>query len=269
MTEKTACPDKVSPDEAFPFIRDGWRWKGLALCHLAALLLLLGWLPFSPLRGAWDALDNAAFFLMNGSVTEAGWWQSAAAFSNTKLFDILSAAVLVLILLAFMFFGRRGNFALRAAAVFFLGLYMLVLVFLRRKLGIGEYGRHSPSLDLEPFFDLQAVLPEMDVKTGAPSAFPSDHANAALLFAVLFCALAGRRWGMAGVLLVPVFVLPRMFSGAHWLTDTLVGGTVFTLLAASWVLATPLFYRATALLYIPAAWKLQLLITLKNRIFRK
>jgi membrane-associated phospholipid phosphatase len=74
---------------------------------------------------------------------------------------------------------------------------------------------------------------------------------------------------MAGILLAPVFVFPRMFSGAHWLTDTLVGGTVFTLLAASWALATPLFYRAVALLYIPAAWKLRMLMKIRDRIFRK
>ena len=269
MTVKAELSQKTFPREAFPHIQAAWRWKVLAACHIAALLLLLSWLPFSPLRGAWDALDNTAFFLMNGSVSEAGWWQSAAGFANTKLFDKISTIVLVLMLLAFIFFGRQGNLAWRGSGVVFLGLYMLVFVFFRRKLGIGEYGRTSPSMDLTPFYNLDDLLPAWNVKVAAPSCFPSDHANASLLFVVLFWALAGKRWGIAALLLSPVFIFPRMFSGAHWLTDTLIGGVVFTLLVGSWALATPLFYRATSLLYIPAAWKLQILLKIKTRIFRK
>ncbi|TNE29923.1 MAG: phosphatase PAP2 family protein [Alphaproteobacteria bacterium] len=271
MEEKTAKKtDKAEfPEEVFPYITKTWHWRRLVVCYGAASVIVASWTSYSPVRPYWDALDKAAFLLLNGSVAEAGWWQSVMAFTNTRVFDALSGALLVVILLLYAFFGRKGTLAWRGAGIAFLGIFLVLSVFLRRKLGIGEFDRASPSLDLEPFFNMHGVLGDLWVKTESGSCFPSDHANASFLFIPLLWALAGRKWGLAALALAPVLVAPRLFGGAHWITDILVGGTAFALLVASWALCTPLFYWGMRVLHVPAVWGLDLLSSLRDKIFRK
>lgn len=267
MEEKTATAE--FPKEVFPYITTTWHWRRLVMCYGAASVIISSWTSYSPVRPYWDALDKAVFLLLNGSVAEAGWWQSVMAFANTRIFDALSGAVLVILLLLYAFFGRKGTLAWRGAGIAFLGIYLVLSVFLRRKLGIGEFDRASPSMELEPFFDMHGVLGDLWVKTKSGSCFPSDHANASFLFIPLFWALGGRKWGLAALMLSPVLVAPRLFGGAHWATDILVGGTAFAFLMASWVLCTPLFYWGMRVLHIPAVWALRLLSSLHGAIFRK
>jgi membrane-associated phospholipid phosphatase len=271
MEEKTAgkAAGKEFPAEIFPHITRAWHWRRLVVCYGAASVIISSWTSYSPVRPYWDALDRQVFFLLNGSVAEAGWWQSVMAFANTRIFDALSGAALVVILLLYAFFGRKTTLAWRGAGIAFLGIYLLLSVFLRRKLGIGEFDRASPSVDLEPFFDMHGVLGDLWVKTKSSSCFPSDHANAAFLFIPLLWGLAGRKWGLAALALAPVLVMPRLVGGGHWATDILVGGTAFALLVASWALFTPLFYWGMRLLHIPAVWGLGLLTSLHSKIFRK
>jgi len=260
---------KTFPQKDFPLLSREWRWRQFALCHLAAVLLIISFLPGSPLRGMWDAIDAWGFYALNGSVAGGGIWAEAAAFANTKLFDFISTAILVLLLLSYGFFGRQGDFAWRMSGVVFLGLYMLILVYGRRKLGIGEFDRLSPSLVLEPFFDLDAMFEDMRVKTRAGSSFPGDHANACMVFVPLLWMLGRKYWGLAALALAPFFMMPRLIGGAHWLSDALVGGTVFALLIVSWAVYTPLFVKGTSALHVPAMWKLRILEKCWNAVFRR
>jgi membrane-associated phospholipid phosphatase len=61
-----------------------------------------------------------------------------------------------------------------------------------------------------------------------------------LLSNVFFWYYGGRRFGLVCLFMTVIFSLPRLIGGAHWLTDDLVGGGFITLLAMSWLLATPL-----------------------------
>jgi len=271
VTEKTEkdTVKPVFPKDVFPLIATTWHWRSLVVCYGAASVIISSWTSYSPVRPYWDTLDKQVFLLLNGSVAEPGWWQSIMAFANTRIYDALSGSALVILLLLFAFFGRKGTLAWRGAGVVFLGIYLLLSVFFRRKLGLGEFDRASPSMDLTPFFDMHGVLGDLWVKTKSSSCFPSDHANASFLFIPLLWALGGRKWGLAATALIPVLVAPRLFGGAHWATDVLVGGTAFALLTASWALCTPLFYRAMRVLHIPVVWGLNILSLLRAKIFRK
>jgi membrane-associated phospholipid phosphatase len=99
--------------------------------------------------------------------------------------------------------------------------------------------RSSPSFALgEDFTDL-AALHEVKVKVRASKCFPSNHGTVFMLVVVMSLYRYGRRAWM----LFPVAVvlsLPRCFTGAHWVSDSVVGSLLMTWLIGAFVMTTPL-----------------------------
>ena len=62
-----------------------------------------------------------------------------------------------------------------------------------------------------------------------------------------------------------IFIMPRLVGGAHWLTDGLIGGVVPALVAASWLLATPLGYYMSRML-LPLVRGIMMLVPERLRI---
>jgi membrane-associated phospholipid phosphatase len=100
--------------------------------------------------------------------------------------------------------------------------------------------RNSPSLMMgEPFVDLSERY-ETRVKTEARSSFPSNHGT--VFFTLFFICLM--RFGKSAWELLPLCIflsLPRVFTGAHWLSDTLIGSVLVTWVVAAIAVRTPLF----------------------------
>jgi len=111
------------------------------------------------------------------------------------------------------------------------------------------YFRASPTLTLDAPLRLSALVPSIAAKDASPYCFPSDHAFVLLTVMSLFWFLGRRSAAIAATIIAIVFTLPRMVSGAHWATDTLVGGAVMTLVAVGWLFATPLHYHVARLCY--------------------
>ena len=66
---------------------------------------------------------------------------------------------------------------------------------------------------------------------------------------LFFIYLGPRRSAIVASILAVIFMMPRLISGAHWLTDDVIGGALPALLVVSWLLATPLgYYLAKKLL---------------------
>lgn len=237
-----------------------WQWKKLALFHIIAAILVASFF-WGPVRGLWLALDHAAFYALNGSVAGDGFWAWLAAFANSKLYDVLSAAFLVLILLGFAFYGwfRGDRFDRRLAAMIFVGLYMLVMTYTRRKYGVFEFDRDSPSRVLEPFYDLRETFPDMRPKTSAGSTFPGVHGVSMVIYIGLLWHFAGRRLGLLALAAAPLFVVPRIIGGAHWLSDIVVGGGFYGLMVIAWALYTPFGAWACRKLLRPVQWGQRLL----------
>ena len=66
---------------------------------------------------------------------------------------------------------------------------------------------------------------------------------ALIIFTSMVWFFAGRTYGLVMVVLAAFLMLSRMVVGAHWLTDNLVGFAYVSLIALSWILATPLHAR--------------------------
>lgn len=232
------------PHPVPPFAQPRWDWKGILLFNIMAGLLVISW-SYEPLRLFWDAIDEEVFFILNGLLMSSEKWQLPAAISNTKRYDKISAIILIALLGLYAIAEKENGFTWRLSAVLFLGLYMLVFVYGRRKLGLFEFDRHSPSLVLEPFYDLRETFPHKKPKVRAHSSFPSDHGAAVLVYGMMFWVISRRPWKIAMLALMPFFIFPRMIGGAHWFTDVFVGSLCFSLVVVSLALHTPLFARGT------------------------
>jgi membrane-associated phospholipid phosphatase len=55
------------------------------------------------------------------------------------------------------------------------------------------------------------------------------------------CTLAGYRLGIFALISSSFFIFPRLFSGAHWLSDVGAGSLPLALIVISWARYTPIY----------------------------
>lgn len=125
------------------------------------------------------------------------------------------------------------------------------------------FERQSPAIILGDDHRNLDAKTAVKVKTASGRSFPSNHGS--VFFIVFFMTLF--RWGLGRwiwFMLPAVIILstPRVFGGAHWMTDTLIGSALVTWLVAAFVMFTPIYAR----LYLPLEARLSRLMdmVLKN-----
>lgn len=74
-----------------------------------------------------------------------------------------------------------------------------------------------------------------------------------LIFTFYMLRYFGKKAFAASLLVVIVFSMPRIMSGAHWLTDVVVDSGSICSIVLSWMLLTPASDRVIALFdrYLP------------------
>lgn len=177
------------------------------------------------LRSAVLYIDEQAFYLINGSLRIGYYWQllwfalnhnyektlNLVVFLSVSLFIILNEpkrmrkklVINVVSLIIFM------QFAFLIKDAFF-------VTFLELK-------RQSPSQVLHPFINLSELFATNNVKIASGSSFPGGHAFSAAFWAIFTCGFANKKyWPLVWFVAIPIIV-NRLFSGAHWLSDVVVG----------------------------------------------
>mgnify|MGYP001165936600 FL=1 len=226
-----------------------WRGAGLIACNLLALILLASW-RWPPARLLWDSLDAWVFHLLNAPLASNTAWAHVWAVCSMRPVDLGFG----LIMLAFLI---KGNWIFAPAQVrkalyaFLAVLFLLLLIRagpFMEVVRIMHWQRASPSMTVQGAVRLADLFPEWSrvwhMKDASIRSFPGDHASVLLLWAIFLSPLARgwRRWLVWGLALL--FILPRLVSGAHWLSDVLVGGLFLSLIAIGWGLYTPFAGRA-------------------------
>jgi membrane-associated phospholipid phosphatase len=104
----------------------------------------------------------------------------------------------------------------------------------------------SPSLIEAPAVNLRELLPGQNVKVFATGTFPSDHAMQLLFLALVMWRFGGTLRGpIVGISLF--FCVPRLMSGAHWLSDVAIGGLGIAAVAFGCWFAAPFADRGVRL----------------------
>jgi membrane-associated phospholipid phosphatase len=255
-TEPAAAIERSAPARSMPahsmptILSPTWRWPALVGCQAAALLLTVSFV-WSPMRAGWDALDASIFRLLNGSLAMGHTWQQFWAYANWRPLDVLPAVLLMLVFIVSIRRDERSRQLALWTYLLLVGLCLIVVkpiaIFVVHDM-LG-YFRPSPTLTLDAPLRLSVLVPSIAAKDASPYCFPSDHAFVLMTVMSLFWFFGRRSAAIAATIITIVFTLPRMVSGAHWATDTLVGGAVMTLVAVGWLFATPLHYHVARLCY--------------------
>jgi membrane-associated phospholipid phosphatase len=222
-----------------------FRLKWLLLWWALACVLFSSWLiPVT--RSIWDALDEAIFFALNGSLAGSTFWQSFWAIANWRPFDIIAASLILIIGFNWIYQLNRDQ---RLTALSGLGVLLVIILITRFSaallLYLTDYQRYSPSITLTPAYRLSELITWISAKDYHKDCFPGDHGYVVIACIVFFYLQAGKRWGLLTLLLLSPFMLPRLFSGAHWATDIIIGSGTMALLSMSLLFATPLYAIAT------------------------
>jgi membrane-associated phospholipid phosphatase len=248
---------------------DRYSIKGMVICHFVAFGLLISWLAPAT-RVFWDALDHEVFVLLNGSLSEPSGWSMFWAILNFRGADLLPLIVLLplLVVPGLVFEGRQVLPAVTALFALLL-LFLVFRIVVDKTSDFAGWSGDSPSkIYLQeperkpPGFEvvlLSEMYPGINPKDESNNSFPGDHAAVLILVVSFFFLAQINAWTVLAMLGGLFFMLPRLFSGAHWLTDDVIGGFLNAYLTLAWGFFTPWLYWATERL-LPVSKKIMQLL---------
>lgn len=217
----------------------------LVIWHLL-IAFLIGTFLWAPTRFLWERLDTAFFQLFNGSLRGRPNWQLFWAFANHRLADwIEDICILAFFVVSVLRSPKEMRLRKISAFIFSAIAIALIIYFVNRMLfrSYVHIPRDSPTLTFDTSVRLSQEIPWMRIKDGSPKSFPGDHATTALIFASSFFYFAGWRQGLVAIFYAAFLCLPRLVTGAHWLSDVLIGSGSIALFFMSWLLCTPIHTR--------------------------
>jgi len=193
------------------------------------LLLLVSWI-IPGTHYYWDLADAAFYKFVHGFFLKTQGEQVFWAVMNSRNGDNLSHALTVSILLYYIFWDQKGQKLKRAKQVLFIVFAVVASIIISK--GVQGFiaervsiKRDSPSLVLGHQVVLSEVVDGLEnVKDTSRRSFPGDHAMTLILLS-LFIFTYCKQWYLRVLTVVNAlfFMMPRMISGGHWLTDALMG----------------------------------------------
>ena len=218
------------------------KWKSLIYCHIAAILLV-GSFVWPVTQVFWDWLDLFFFHLLNDPLRDNKFLQVFWALANHRWADWFEDICILGFFFAYVRSATKTSRPRKIAELVFSIFFIGLIIFFVNRVLFREYlhiPRESPTLVIDGAVLLSDEISWMSVKDFSPKCFPADHATTAILFAATFAYYAGRHFGIAASLYALFLCLPRMATGAHWLSDVLVGSGAIAFFLLSWVFCTPL-----------------------------
>ncbi len=211
--------------------------------HLALLIGSLIW--FSPITHEWcQRLDQYTFLALNGTLEHNAGLQTFWGILNHRRetsYNLIIAALFNLWALLTtrdrILRSTRGKQLLYFWLCFQIGFMLQDHLFNT----LLKVLRDSPSLVLNPVIQLSTVLQDKNIKDFSAHSFPSGHAFSLIYWSGFSLLCSPKKIGALGLVLAVFFCLPRLVSGAHWMSDTLFSG-MLALVWLSWSVNTPIYY---------------------------
>lgn len=187
------------------------------------------------LGDVWRAIDETVFFFFNLRLVPESPVLTVAAYTNMRSFDLVALCAMGGLYL--WYFARQDNAGRRKMVC--LGLCMLLAGIIIKHCGrLFPISRPSPTLVFENVNRLSG-LTNIAAKDASRNSFPGDHGMMLMIYAGFMARYFGKRAFMAACAIVVVFSLPRIMSGAHWVSDIYMGSLGISCIALSWLLLTP------------------------------
>ena len=209
-----------------------WDIKGWLGLQLIAILLFSTWF-----FGYWQWLDEKFFWSVNDQLQNPSFaW--LVAFLNQRWIDGVVAGLMLLVMLHRICAVSNGE----RRRLIALSIIMVAAFLVQVAVGLfTEIKRPSPTNAFPGVLRVSKLVPHLSlVKDGSSNAFPSDHGIGLTTFALFTWHGYPRRYFYLAAPLAVIFALPRMLSGAHWLTDFICGSVPLALITGAWLFHTPL-----------------------------
>ena len=218
-----------------------WRFSTLILGHAIAFILFFSWYNLK-VRQYWDWIDLYFFEFFNQGLVGHDFLQALFAFFNHRSVDIFTAILMSFPIFHYLHSGKECDFSLRLSRTLSFFLYaFFALIFLKLCMkNIFSVRRLSPSLSVDFVVRLSSVFPWMTIKDASKNSFPGDHTTVLMIWAGFIYATCSWKYRIQAFFLVIIASFPRLISGAHWLSDDLVGGGVLCMIILSWAFASPI-----------------------------
>lgn len=200
------------------------------ILSLLSITLLISWfIPFT--EKIWNNLDITTYKTLHYGLLKTDFSQKFWAIMNARITDNFSQALMLIILVRYTFIASsKLKRSTRARHVIFIILTTVTSVIISKtaQSQLTEYisiKRDSPSIVHGHSVALSTVLPGLEnVKDSSRRSFPGDHAMTLFLFALYGLYFIKNHFlKFLPFILAIFFSLPRIISGGHWLTDTLMG----------------------------------------------
>jgi len=207
---------------------------------MIVLMVVTFLLPFT--RTAWDTVDCAFFKTLNGTLKNHVSLQMFWALANHKLTDWVHDLIFLALITASVFSVPREERLKKISQFIFLGLYIACILFFINRLIFRKhfhFERLSPTLTFLDSIRLSREITSIKLKDASPQSFPGDHGTTALLFAAGYAFYANRKLATLGWIYGIFICLPRLITGAHWLSDVVIGSGSIALLFLGWAFYSP------------------------------
>ena len=222
-----------------------WQYRRLLNTHLLLIFLLTFW--FLPLTHPFCRfVDEQAFIWLNQSLTWSKTWQYLWGYLNHPAENWLN----LIVMLSINFLGvaaltpkdRSRALAMVLYFWFFfqLGLFCTHALFS----DLLAIERESASLVIKPFVKLSNAI-GVQVKDYSDNSFPAGHTFVLIFWANFTSLYAPKFYRYAAYFVAGLLCFPRLFTGAHWLSD-IIFTVGYALVWFAWATCTPFYEKAIA-----------------------
>ena len=239
------------------FNKESWNLKKLTLCHLTALLLLLSW-SLNITHSFWEEADISFYKMLTELIKDNYISQVFWAVSNHNLTDWLHDVVMLVFFAIYVTKKTDKPLKIKIAELVFFALLMGFTIILINRylcLDVLHIQRKSPSLICDFAINLSQKVDWIKVKNHSVTSYPGDHGTTAILFAMCMWHLLGKRAGLIAFFYSIYWILPRLVTGCHWLTDVIMGSFVISIIVISWAIYTP--FKSMSAWFISLLFKVE------------
>jgi len=216
---------------------EDWHPTAFVTGNILSVALLASWFV-EPTRSIWLAVDEHFFRITNDALARGRSWQVLWAAANSRAVDLIAALSMVGLYAHYVL--RRGRDRLDRFVAVGMMLTGFLVVAKRFADALAVVHRRSPTLTHTDAHRLSELVSWIPTKDAAGDSFPGDHCMVLLICAGVISFYLPRAWAAGAWIVAGAFTVPRLLSGAHWLSDNVVGSLAVASFLLTWMLATPL-----------------------------